>query len=249
MMSDDKVEESVPEMDKLTVKCQQQLDSLWLKVELIIDDESGSDKEKALSLTEVVPKVTNFLVATSTNKKLANVACTFCEKYEPFYKIYNWTGKHRGCLKQMACEQLRYFAEIVSTGGVCLLTSKHVIVPLYLLLLSLQPKEKRKVPVDIELLFINILYYISEKIEDTSVLDVLSVDLFTEDGFKINKFTFFELLILYTHHPGEAGNIARKGILKCVQVSVQHQTFSHYISHESSGCIVSQHLIHFILLL
>ena len=239
---DEKPEEQVQQIDKITLKYTQNLDMLWEKIELIINNEGGDDKQKALDLTEEISKVTTFLIAASKNEKLVNVACVFCEKYQPFYKIYNWTGKHRACLKQMACEQLRYFKEIVSCGGVGLLTSKHVIIPLYLLLLSLQPKEKRKVPLDIELLFINILYYLSHIIENVAVLDMLSTDLYTDDGFKINKFTFFELLILYIHNPGEAGNIARKGILSCVKVSLAHQEFSQYISQESSGCIVSEEL-------
>ena len=153
------------QIDKIIIKCAQQLDNLWAKIEIIINKETGpdggpEDKQKAADLTEEMTKVTTFLIAASKNEHLVNVACVFCERNKPFYKIYNWTGKHRACLKQMATEQLRYFKEIVANSSVGLLTSKHVMVPLYLLLLSLQPKEKRKVPPEIELLFINILYYL-----------------------------------------------------------------------------------------
>lgn len=238
---DEEPEEHVKKMDKIISKCAEQLDSLWSKIDDILTNDAGGgdDLEKASTLSEEINKITSFLIAASKKENLVNVACVFCEKYQPFYKIYNWTGKHRACLKQMACEQLRYFKEIVYSGGIGLITSKHIMIPLYLLLLSLQPKEKRKVPLDIELLFINILYYLSQKIENPVVLSMLSSDLYTDDGFKINKYTFFELLILYTHNPGEAGNIARQGILACVKVALNNKDFSQYISQESSGCIVS----------
>ena len=172
------------QIDKIIIKCAQQLDNLWAKIEIIINRETANsdpseDKQKASELTEEMTKVTTFLIAASKNEHLVNVACVFCERNKPFFKIYNWTGKHRACLKQMATEQLRYFKEIVANSNVGLLTSKHVIIPLYLLLLSLQPKEKRKVPLEIELLFINILYHLSQKIEDPVVLDMLSKDLYT----------------------------------------------------------------------
>jgi len=236
-----KWDQQFEQIDKIIIKCAQQLDNLWAKIETIINNEpevSGDDKNKATELTEEMTKVTTFLIAASKNEHLVNVACVFCQRNKPFYKIYNWTGKHRTCLKQMATEQLRYFQAIVANASTGLLTSKHVMVPLYLLLLSLQPKEKRKVPLEIELLFINILYHLSQKIEDITVLAMLSKDLFTEDGFKINKYTFFELLILYTHNAGEAGNIAREGILSCVRNSRNNKEFSEYISEESSGCII-----------
>ena len=72
---------------------------------------------------------------------------------------------------------------------------------------------------------------------------ILIISFHPEDGFKINKYTFFELLILYTHNAGEAGNIARAGMLSCVRVSLKNKELSSYITEESSGCIVSYSII------
>lgn len=217
------------------------LNDLWMRVSTLITCKEGDFKNISEQLAKLLQQITELLIGAShRGVEYEKISCEFCQKNNTFYKIYNWTGEHRECLKYMALQQLQYFNEIIQTCGMSLLTCHEVIIPMMLLLMSLKPSDKRKVPPDIEKLYVNILQCISQKISCKEFLDLLSEDLFTNEGFKIPKFTFFELLISYIHSAGENGVLARKGIMNCIVVAQNLPSFQKYISEESAACVVSR---------
>lgn len=215
------------------------LDEVWANVNDILETKEGNFKEIANRLSNFLHDLVDILVNLSNDKDNVQIACSFCKDNHLFNKIYNWTGQHRECLRVMAHQQLLIYKKILEYSSLGLLSCNEVLFPLLLLLMSLKPTDKRKVPSDIEKLYITILYNVSQRILCLDFLDLLSQDLFTPDGFKIPKFTFFELLTLYTHHPGENGDLARKAILDSMKISEQHKDFQKYIIEESSVSVVS----------
>ena len=216
------------------------LENNWEKVENLLKQTEGDFKELSLELSKIVHNIVDIIGPLSKLNDIENAACEFCNKSNLFNRIYNWTGQHRECLRLMAEQQLQIYNNLIKNASTNLLLCEKVIVPLLLLLMSLKPTEKRKVPSSMQKLYVDILYCISERITSTELLDVLSKDLFTEEGFKIPKFTFFELLILYTHEIGESGDLARNAILFCIHISSSHQLFQKYITEESAVSVVRQ---------
>ena len=214
------------------------LDKSWDQISDILQTEEGNFKELAKTLAEILHDLVANLVNLSNDKDLEQSACKFCKETHIFNKIYNWTGQHRECLRIMAHQQLLIYKKILEDSSIGLLSCNEVLFPLLLLLMSLKPTDKRKVPSDIETLYISILYHLAKRISSLDFLDLLSQDLFTPDGFKIPKFTFFELLTLYTHHPGDNGSLARKATLDSIKVSEHHEAFQKYIIEESSVSVV-----------
>ena len=242
---DEKRKETVLNVEEVV----RQLDELWKQANSILTSETDEidNSERAKKLSEAVHKITDILIEASTQSELVNVACEFCLKNDIYIKVYRWTGEHRGCLKLMAYQQLKYFNSLLELADISLLMLKAVLIPLMLLLLSLKPTDKRKIPPDISLLYVKILYYISKRISNNDFLDLLAADIYTDEGFRIPKFTFFELLILYTHYTGEVGQHTRESILSCFKVSNHHVDFEQYISQQSAGCVVSEHCYNYIL--
>lgn len=221
------------------------LEEICKQIDDILSQKEGDFKQISADLARLVHKTTDLLIlASNGNVEHEEISCKFCQKNNTFYKVYNWTGQHRECLRFMAHEQLHYFNRIIKDSGISLLTCTDVVVPMMLLLMSLKPSDKRKVPPDIEKLYVSILHCISQRISSQKFLDLLSDDLFTNEGFKIPKFTFFELLVSYTHHPGENGQLARQGILDCINRSKELPSFQNYISEQSAACVVC--LIYFL---
>ena len=215
------------------------INEVWTQINDILETKEGNFKEIANCLSNFLHELVDNLVNLSNDKDYEKVACCFCKENHLFNKIYNWTGQHRECLRLMAHQQLLLYKKILEYSSVGLLSCNEVLFPLLLLLMSLKPTDKRKVPSDIEKLYITILHHLSQRISCLDFLDLLSRDLFTPDGFKIPKFTFFELLTLYTHHPGDNGDLARKAILDSIKISEEHQAFQKYITEESSVSVVS----------
>lgn len=232
---------SKQDIDNLQIELDatKELDNLWTEASRILHGNSEHGGNKAEEISNIMHKVTGLLIRTSLERRDEEISCTFCQRNNPYNKVYSWTGQHREYLKQMACEQLRYFEQIVSEAGFSFLTCKGVLIPLMLLLLSLKPTDKRKIPPDIELLYVNILYHISRRISSNEqFLKLLAMDLYTEEGFKIPRFTFFELLILYTHKAGTVGSLARDGILCCIKATCADAGINQYLSQESAGCVI-----------
>ena len=215
------------------------LNENWNQIDDILKIEEGDIKEIANTLSAFFHELVDILVNLSNDKDYENIACGFCKENHLFNKIYNWTGQHRECLRVMAHQQLLIYKKILEHSSLTLLSCNEVLFPLLLLLMSLKPTDKRKVPSDIERLYITILYHVAQRICSLELLDLLSQDLFTPDGFKIPKFTFFELLTLYTHHPGENGDLARQATLDSIKISERHEAFQRYIIEESSVSVVS----------
>jgi len=229
--------EEKPFVDKESL---QNLEKNWQNVENLLKRTQGDFKELSLELSSIVHEIVDIIGPLSKLKDFENDVCKFCNKNNLFNRIYNWTGQHRECLRLMAEQQLQIYNKLVKNASTNLLMCEKVIIPLLLLLMSLKPAEKRKVPPTMQKLYVNILYCISERITSIEFLDLLSKDLFTEENFKIPKFTFFELLILYTHEIGESGDLTRKAILFCIQSSSSHQLFQKYITEESAVSVVSK---------
>ena len=217
----------------------QTLDVSLAEIEALLNRQEGNFKEIATDLSKHVHEIVDVIVTLSNEKEHENAICQFCKKNNIFNRIYNWTGQHRECLRVMAHQQLQFFNKMVQNASITLLMSNDIIVPLLLLMMSLKPTEKRKVPTDIEKLYVNILYHTSQRITSKEFLDLLGEDMFTPEGFKIPKFTFFELLILYSHHSGVNGDLARKALLFCIQSSTSHEAFQKYITEESALSVVS----------
>lgn len=225
------------------------LEEIRKQIDEFLAQKEGDFKQISANISKLVHRATDLLIlASNGSAEFQSISCEFCEKNNMYYNIYNWTGQHRECLRFMAHEQLQYFNRIIRDSGVSLLTCTDVVIPMLLLLMSLKPSDKRKVPPDIEKLYVSILHCMSQRILLQKYLDLMSEDLYTNEGFKIPKFTFFELLVFYTHHPGENGQLARQGILDCINTSKELVSFQKYISEESAACVVYLYLFFLYLL-
>jgi len=216
-----------------------QLQSVWVKLEEELNSQNESTLNVAENISKYITEITEILINSSNEKQLEDIACAFCIENNPYYRIYSWTGQHRECLKVLASKQLEYFHQLVWKANVKLLSCREIYVPLFLLLLSLKPSDKRKVPPDIEILYSKILYNISLKIIDNNFLDILGKDINVNESFIIPKFTFFDLLMNYTHHAIPAGQYARDGILSCIKLSKTNAQLEEYISQSCIGVIIA----------
>lgn len=212
------------------------LEHVWRQIEELLNDITKNSKEIAAEISNLADSFADILINVSIHEK--EDACSFCQKNNPFNKLYHWTGQHRDCLRLLASKQLKYFFALVSKADVDLLCCKEVHVPLLLLLLSLKPTEKRKVPPDIELLYCQILHQISLRVKSSAFLEKLAQDIYTHEGFLIRKFTFFEILVNYIHRTTHVGDLARDGILSCIATARNHESFERFIT-QSSLCVVS----------
>ena len=214
----------------------------WNLIFVLLDDTKAvfkTIKERAWKLKIAVNDLVSNLIELSLMDEAEKLCSQFCKKTDMFQQLYNWTGQHRQVLKIMSYEQLIYLNNIVSMAGTSLITTKEFVIPMMLLLLSLKPTEKRKVPPDLDTLYVKLLYSISQRISDKHFLDLLAHDNYTSEGFKIPQFTFFELLLLYVHRSCGNGDLARDGILLCIKASKNDDKFLKYIADISSGCVVS----------
>ena len=222
-------------------KLKLEVEDLWNKCESLLNTEYELlDSSKVETISNTVLQISTFMIENSTSDEMEMVLCSFCKEKDIFNKIYRWTGLNRKYLKQMAFVQLTSFNALVQKAGRKLLGCKQVMIPLLLLMLSLKPTDTRRIPPEVEFLYVNILYNISQRISNTYLLDLLSHDLYTpNEDFKISRFTFFELLLFYTHKPGEVGEMARLAILSCLKFAITNDPLNEFICHQTAACAVS----------
>ncbi|XP_002163723.3 FHIP family protein v1g243165 isoform X1 [Hydra vulgaris] len=227
-------------MSTIEEKIKSELDVLWSNCELLlITDYELLDSNKIENISKMVIQISTILVENSTHEEMESVLLNFCKQNDIFNKIYRWTGLNRKYLKPMASLQLSCYNTLIQKASGKLLACKQVMIPLLLLMLSLKPTDTRRTPHEVEFLYVNILYNISQRISNTYLLDLLSHDLYTpNEDFKIPRFTFFELLLFYTHKPGEIGDLARLAILTCLKFSIRNDPLNEFICHQTVACAI-----------
>ena len=176
----------------------------------------------------------------STWKQSGDDACIeLFTEHDILNQVFAWIVDNKSLMKAMTSELLTIFINVLSLGNDHLIRKQAFNEPLMLLLLALRPTEKKRVPPDLEMKYIEVLKNLCLRLADEQFLDHFDDSLLSKQGYRIPRYGFINILMSYVHENNEIGNNARDSLLACLQISASNEKLGKYIAHESDCCNVS----------
>jgi len=183
-------------------------------------------------LTELVSD----LLEKSWNQNEDAAALQLFEKHDILNQLFTWIVENKDLMKAMTSELLKIFENILSIGSDNFIRKRAFVEPLMLLLLALQPNEKKRVPPDLEMKYVQLLSNLCIRLADEQFLEQFSQSGLSKQGYKIPKYSFINILMSYIHENNEIGDYARDSLIVCLQISASNEKLGKYIAYESDCC-------------
>ena len=201
-------------------------------------NESIQNKVKIVSqrLTELVSR----LLENSWKQNQDDKCIEMFSEHDIFSQVFNWIADNKELMRIMTSELLAIFNNVLCIGSDCFIRKRAFSEPLMLLLLALRPNEKKRMPPDLELKYVQVLNSLCLRLVDEQFVKQFDDTLLTKQGYKIPRYSFINILMSYIHENNELGNYARDSLIICLQVSVSNERLGKYIAYESDCCNVSQ---------
>ena len=211
-------------------------------IEDVIYGRCCSNENAEVKVAVVSQKLTELVsdLLESTWRQNRDDACIeLFTQHDILNQVFTWITENKELMKAMTSELLTIFGTVLSIGNDYFIRKKEFVEPLMLLLLALKPNEKKRVPLDMEMNYIQVLNKLCVRLADTQFLERFDESVLSRQGYKIPRYSFVNVLMAYVHENNEMGNYARDSLLVCLQISASNEKLGKYIAYESDCCNVS----------